>query len=289
MANNNNNVKETNSDDIFSNLGEKLNKFYDVLNKDILNVLNEITEFKVFIGTQLNDIKVSVESNTKSIQFMRQEIDETKSSLTARISQLEIDLEHIKAKRSIDEIPLDNSLMLNDSSQNSHLNSLEKQVKDLKEALDDQVNRNCRQTMVFWGVPENQGENTTTVLADVLAKATKTKRPTVLQYLDRVHRGKLSEKYPNNPRPIYAKFTTWKHAQNYNQNLIKYNQNIKNDDERKVFVDQLYSNEISKRRKIAREEIKTLKAQEKNLKCFIKYPAKVMVKRGENYVIHSQH
>jgi len=38
------------------------------------------------------------------------------------------------------------------------LQSLESEVQSLKDALDNQVNRNCCQTLVFWGVPEAPDE-----------------------------------------------------------------------------------------------------------------------------------
>ena len=257
-------------------LSVKLDKMYENLTKDFVGVHDDITEFKAYIGNQLNTIKLSIETNTTGISNQAvklRDFENIQIQNGQKIKSLEDEISGLKLTSSVEP----------------DLQSLQSEVQSLKNALDDQVNRNCRQTLVFWGVPEAPDEGndkTTTILADVLAKASNTVTENVRIHLDRVHRGRKSNN-DGKPRPIFAKFTTWRDAQDYKQHIIESNRK-KKDAPPSIFVDQLYSSEVSRRRKLARDERKKPKENDSSLKCYIKYPAKLMIKIDSKYVLHKE-
>ena len=140
---------------------------------------------------------------------------------------------------------------------NQNINDdLLKKCEALTKDLDDQTNRNMRNTLVFYGIRESTEEDwdkTSKTLATYLSKLTRNKKLNQITYdIDRAHRSANNPDKKDEPRPIFAKFTTWKNAQFYKSLIINNNKSLKTKNKHStVFVDQLYSKTVSKRRKQA--------------------------------------
>jgi len=165
------------------------------------------------------------------------------------------------------------------------LNSQVNKNKDLSRTLDDQVNRNLRKTLIFRGISGTSDESWSKT-SDKLAKflsdidCNHLSVNEVLHDIDRAHRPNTNEVTPNanrnSPPPIFVQFNTWKSAQYYMKSVIDYNKNLRNREEATVFVDQMYSRDVTARRKSAIELRKELKKNGDKSKMFIKFPAILM-------------
>ena len=163
---------------------QKLDKLFNKMEEGFSAIREDLNSFKAYVGTQLNNIKSTVDINTTSIKKIEQEV------------------RMLKAEKI----------------------TLQAQLKETKDTLDDQVNRNCRQTLIFWGIAEKEKEDdfnaTTKVLAETLSNFSDMTTASINEHLDRVHRG--GKNTNGKPRPSFARFTTWKHSQLYKQLVIDY-------------------------------------------------------------------
>jgi len=145
-----------------------------------------------------------------------------------------------------------------------------------------------RNTLVIRGLREKENEkwdDTTETLAKFLAHINKKGNDEeIKRQIQRCHRGKIPN-VKNGPRAVFVNFVSWKDSQTAKSLIIQNNISLKQQGKSvNVFVDQLYSKELMERRKQALDERNKLKENGSLAKMFIKYPAKLMVKRGGNYV-----
>ena len=134
-------------------------------------------------------------------------------------------------------------------------------------------------------------DKTSKTLATYLSKINKSKKyQDIIKDIDRAHRSKKqSEEKKDEPRPIFVKFTSWKNAQLYKSFVVKNNKYLKSKGKSvTVFVDQMYSQNVSERRKQAFEARKKLREEGENTKTFVKYPATLMKQNAEGkFIIHT--
>ena len=152
-----------------------------------------------------------------------------------------------------------------------------------------------RSTLIFKGVPEenNEGyekyEKTSSILANLISTCSEGSISVneVTQNIDRAHRSSIkantneyenandedgSSKKTNKPRHIFVKFVTWKSAMLYQKTIATCTT------KGKVFVEQMHSQNVTKRRNEALLERKELISGGSKDKMFVAYPAKLMSK-----------
>ena len=150
----------------------------------------------------------------------------------------------------------------------------------LANKIDDQINRNMRKTLIFKGIPqqqdiENTWEKTESTLINILINEANVHPDHANKIFERVHRGKKGgEKY--GPPHIYACCYSWKDAQKLIRTFKE--PNYKKNSQMEIYVEQLYSPEVTKRRNEAMKVRKTLKNNKEIMSGYVEYPAILMVK-----------
>ena len=250
------------SNDLLSKFEEKHNKLSLELTQKYTTIESSLKDFRMYVGSQITNTKERMDKIEERIPD-----DINLNSLKTQIATLQLETNEIKAKLDIET---------------TRNNTLEK-------SLDDQVNRNLRKTLIFRGIKEDKNETwsqTSKKLATYLSHIDHNyyRSNDILQDIDRAHRASPKDQddqdhqdhLPAKSKPIFVQFNSWKAAQYYLKSVINYNRNLRNPDEPKVYVDQMYSKEVTTRRKMAIERRKELRSNGVREKMFIKYPATLM-------------
>ena len=160
---------------------------------------------------------------------------------------------------------------------------------NLRKALDEKASvadvakctdTTLRNTMTICGVAKNGSEkhwdHTKKALADALAKLTPdVAKNTAFWYrkIERAHRGKqVQGKIP----VIYVKFKSWVEF-DYLNNLFKGENVVENPDNLEIY--EMFHPHTSERRKQAVNHRSEIRKKDKKIKAYVKYPAKLMVKK----------
>ena len=118
-----------------------------------------------------------------------------------------------------------------------------KKIHELEENIEDQVNRNSRDTLVTRGIKkENQDKtwnNISHVLSSSLCGLFGWNPNQFLSNIERAHRGD----YKNPNSPIYVKFISWKVSQAVLDSIIRANRSRQTN----ISVRQKYSDKVQKR------------------------------------------
>ena len=118
-----------------------------------------------------------------------------------------------------------------------------KKIHELEENIEDQVNRNSRDTLVIRGIKkENQDKtwnNTSHVLSSSLCGLFGWNPNQFLSDIERAHRGD----YKNPNSPIYVKVISWKVSQAVLDSIIQANRSRQTN----ISVSQTYSDKVQKR------------------------------------------
>ena len=161
-----------------------------------------------------------------------------------------------------------------------------KKIHELEENIEDQINRNSRDTLVIRGIKkENQEKtwnNTSHVLSSSLCGLFEWNPNQFLSDIERAHRG--DHKNPNSP--IYVKFISWKFSQPVLDSIIRANRSRQTN----ISASQKYSDIVQKKMNrllITRKEFKS-DEEKSSWKSSVKYPGVLMVKMLEdrNYNVY---
>lgn len=169
-------------------------------------------------------------------------------------------------------------------------------IKYLEDKLDDQVNRSMRSTLVIKGIEgtESSWEDTKNKLSNIISNLTENKSANIIEsWIERAHRLKRNNtsnsnndtnNNPNRARPIniVAKFTSWKHSEEVKRIIINYNKNKNNDNQPRIYVEQLQSN-LASRTNEAKKYRKELRLQHPDWLMYVSHPARLFGKKpGED-------
>ena len=155
------------------------------------------------------------------------------------------------------------------------------QISTLRHRLEDQTNRNCRQTLIIRGIREKPNEtwkDTKQLLAETLATVCKLDKKKLPTQIMRAHRGpavKFDDK-KHGVRDIHALFFDWNVCQEVLSGMIK------NGKGKGIYVEQRYGPDTTARRNMAKMERRNLIDSETITNGFVDYPAKLMVKYRED-------
>ena len=161
-----------------------------------------------------------------------------------------------------------------------------KKIHELEVNIEDQINRNSRDTLVIRGIKkENQEKtwnNTSHVLSSSLCGLFGWNPNQFLSDIERAHRGD----YKNPNSPIYVKFISWKVSQAVLDSIIRANRSRQTN----ISASQKYSDKVQKRMNrllITRQEFKS-DEEKSSWKSYVKYPGVLMVKKPEdrNYSVY---
>ena len=161
-----------------------------------------------------------------------------------------------------------------------------KKIHELEVNIEDQINRNSRDTLVIRGIKkENQEKtwnNTSHVLSSSLCGLFGWNPNQFLSDIERTHRGD----YKNPNSPIYVKFISWKVSQAVLDSIIRANRSRQTN----ISASQKYSEKVQKRMNrllITRQEFKN-DEEKSSWKSYVKYPGVLMVKKPEdrNYSVY---
>ena len=161
-----------------------------------------------------------------------------------------------------------------------------KKIHELEVNIEDQINRNSRDTLVIKGIKkENQEKtwnNTSHVLSSSLCGFFGWNPNQFLSDIERAHRGD----YKNPNSPIYVKFISWKVSQAVLDSIIRANRSRQTN----ISASQKYSDKVQKRMNrllISRQEFKN-DEEKSSWKSYVKYPGVLMVKKPEdrNYSVY---
>ena len=144
---------------------------------------------------------------------------------------------------------------------NLRLEEYSRKIEQLEELVDDQINRNARSTLIIRGVKfnlhnEKSWNDIENVLATTLCTQFGWNKDQFAHDIERAHRGNC--KNPNSP--IYAKFLSWKVAQDVLESIIKANR----EGQITIFASQKYSKKVQdgmnslflKRKELKKDEVR---------------------------------
>ena len=218
------------------------------------------------------------------IADLKKTLDEQTATFNKRLTSTEKDLNEIKT--SLDYIYTDNEKNIrNIADLTNQVDQLKMDNTELKDQIDDQINRNMRCNLVFYNVPETEGkefDSTKLLLEKIIEENLKEK--TFDGAIVRAHRGKSSNFQKGRPRAIICKLNRDDTADEIEYKFANLGmQRINN-----VRCSKQFSPDVQRRRNEALLERKTLKEAKSIEKAYIKYPATLMVKKPNTagYVKH---
>ena len=238
------------------------------------------TEEEVFTKDELKTIvQELLDSQTADlrsiVESLQTELEETRNIATGALRRVE------ECEASIVKLENENE------SLKKELTTLENadRFKEIEDRIEDRTNRQLRNTLTFKGIADDPNETwaqTENKLVDSFKKAG-VPASNAANMIERAHRGRPN-KEKSGPRPIYARFFSWKDSEQIKKLKLK---NIANDSN--VYVDQKYGPMTTKRRNLALLERKNLKAEGTIIQGYLKFPAQLWVKYtnlDERYVKH---
>lgn len=257
------------------------NELSELINNKCDTINENINSFKTYVARELSKLKSTVEdidgrvddaeqvisSNLQKIEEQTYSLEQTKTMVLDKISNLE---------------------------------------KDLASQIDRGMRSTLTFRGVIESQNESY-QKTPKVLANLLSKMDSSKNKLsyseILDSIDRAHRSRQSTNHDNHetsnndnaqqtnqPRPIHVKFTTWKDSEYFKSVVITHNKKLLSKGKKpSVFVDNMYSDFTNNRRKKAWAERKSLRDSGLKAPMYVKYPATLMVKNNETgkYIEHS--
>jgi hypothetical protein len=236
-----------------------LKKTSQAENQDILEKIDGLS-------TRLNTIESGLSELSEAHDELSQEVDSLKTDTTDQLKVLtdKIDILERKVKT---------------------LEGLPEKVNSLTELTEERTNRQLRETLVFKNVPEINDDETYAETKEVLAKLIS--EHCNLQYDDvfleikRAHRESkrrnLDNHYRKGKRLIFVAMHSWDLCQTIIETFRS--KNIRNP-EFQIMADQKYGPLTTRRRSLAFQKRKELKANGEISGGYVNFPAKLMVNVG---------
>ena len=243
---------------------------------DVITLLNELTtEFR----TQFIEVKNSIKSLGTQIEGISVRVTANENAIKEHSEKIHTNIDDIKTNKH----ELDNLV--------NKVNKLEEDNVRLAKSLDEQIDRNMRETLIFTGISgsEKSWDETKNKLAQTLAKLEKKKvaeKDDQYTYDDfyegivRAHRGGKGQKGENK---IFAKFS----SQQIVDHVKTLSLGIKD-----IYINQMHSPMVNERLYNGRKLIKTLKASaaSKTWKMHMNDRCQLMHKKpgDDRYVMYKQ-
>lgn len=241
---------------------------------------NLIKKISVDIADHRNDFKTSFDKLEQRIESISFQVHEQERLLTNNNARIETNIVDINSNK----FEIGNVVV--------QINKLKKDNDDLNKKLDEQIDRNMRETLIFDGIKggdERAWANTKHQLATTLTRLEnkyvreEDERYTYddfYSYIVRAHRGTKGKKDDNK---IYAKFNA--------SDIVDHIKEL-SFTERNIFINQMRSPMINKRLYEGRQEIKILKQtpESQSWRMHMNDRCQLMVKKAgdQRYSLHKQ-
>ena len=204
------------------------------------------------------------------------------------ITNLPTDIEQNLLPQLIEKILPDLVLKINDSL---NINKLESQMKAVLIELEDLRNRSVRENLIIKGIEEDPNEkwdNNVGKLTEFIHDNLNLgySQSEIDAQISRCHRANnenssnKTKKRKEGPRPVIVRFMNWRFAEEIRTRIIQMNvsKQIKN-----IFVDRMFSKELTARRHEALLERKEYIQKNKNIQIKLDFPATLKSReRGTN-------
>ena len=251
-------------------LDEKLSSFTTRIEAGLTGLKTELSTKIDGISTRLDGYDAKLVDIEKTLQST----DDRVEDLHAQIANKD---ENVLAKfvamtKRIDELEEKVALLEN----------VPNDIGQLAEKVEDRTNRQLRETLVFKGIPEEEGTEedkymeTKKLLATIISThCTGISYDDALKQIKRAHREKdRDDHYRAGKRLIFAAFHSWDLCQVI---LQTFRRKCINDHEFPISADQKYGPLTSRRRQLASLMRKQLKDAGTIVSGYVDFPAKLMV------------
>ena len=217
-----------------------------------------------------------------------EKINDNITALSHRITALEDDVQ--KTQDNI--LALENEVTINKNNMNiqttemgNDVRLLNVLVKELENQVEDQTNRNMRNTLIIKGIREDPTEknwdDATNALVSHLTSIFDWDPDSLNADIERCHRGRKeavemrNDNKRNQPRPIFVKFHSWKTAEQIRRRIIGAHKQKKT----RIIVSQMFSKKTTKRMNDQLEIRKHLLLENKEWRAVVKFPGILLVKK----------
>ena len=254
----------------------------------------DLSELKDLIKTKfsrmevrLNSVDCRLNSVDNQISLFESKLKQNQEDLKKFIKEVEL-----KAQNAF-ELSKANGILISEKlekvgSQEHEIELLKETIKEqqeaissLREDLEDTQNRGMRKTLIFRNIRQESNRETWEDTKDLLVREiNKVMSDVDTEYIsskiERAHRGRENNENSDSNRilPIFAKFTDWSFSEKTKTSFIKAAKNSNS----KVYVAQMYTSSLTKRRNKAMQKRIDLKKENKNMQAYVRYPAILMVK-----------
>lgn len=230
--------------------------------------MSKIDDFRSYVGTELTEIK-------KKLETITNRLDQHDEFIQKNSNQIELISTNTSTNTSLIE-NIQNQLQ----DMEDELKKLNTKSIDLGNQIDNNINRSMRSTLIIKGLPEDKTKNETwkesteKLVATITTIDKSLNKTTVANDIERAHRGGKS--IEDKPRLLFVKFHSWKKSELYKSIICNHSLKNKNST---IYADQMYSREVTSRRNEALLYRRQLIDNGELGKLFVKFPAKLMIKR----------
>ena len=138
-------------------------------------------------------------------------------------------------------------------------------------------NGSLRKTLIFKNIPQPKKREFWDKSKDILTKEIRSVMPTVEETVipDKIERAHRSREYKCNKNPaIIVKFNDWQITKSIKTSSLRA--------KLQIYVSQMYSPALTKRRNEAMKVRENPKRNEPNIQAYVKFPAQLMIKREKD-------
>ena len=256
------------------------------LEKLIEDLTKSVSDLSISVHDGFSNLKKTIDDNQNDLvtklASLTTRLDDVEKDLEAKTDLIAANEEGLKANaQSLDTLTKRITYLEEQCKKNKNIPS---DIKIIEELLEDRTNRQLRETLVFQNVPETSEKESYEVTKDLLAELIadniggQTKDSAKL-LIKRAHRE--SPRNVDNPnatrkgkRLIFAAFHSWDLCEEVKE---VFRRKCIQDVNFNISVDQKYGPRKSKRRKMAFDKRKELRAAGTVSSAFIDFPARLMV------------
>lgn len=287
----------------------------DISADNIAEAMPATADFESILKLHLNKTEAKLTQELKQVEenirnSFKTQIDSLKTEITRQqneIEEIRLTCDNTKKQAELSKAEYD-KLKQENSQLKAKVGNCEQEQSNLTELIEDRTNRQLRKTLVFRGVPEKQYpvapstgssqqqprlrpenyDDTEELIAQLCAETCDVPLDRAKSMLERVHRAAEKQDYKGRgPRPIFAAFYDWKDSEFVQD---KFRARGRSNPDFKMYADQKYGPRTSARRNMAMIERKKLKEANQIISGYVKFPAKLMVKKsnspGSKYHLH---
>ena len=256
---------------LITNFQEQFNKTCDDLKKDGNEGRRELSEKLDAFGERLDIVDKRLDKIEESHLVFTNKFEEINRNNETTVK--------VTDDHEVRIQDLERRLLAEEKQNSEDFRQLREENDKLKEEIENATNRQLRRTLIFRNIPETKDDESYPEVKELLARTigsnTDMSYEEILVGIDRAHREpKRDGGSREGKRTIFAAFTTWELAQKI---IEQVRQRCINDRTFQITADQMYGPLTTRRRNLAYQTRKTLKARGTISGGFVDFPARLMV------------